>query len=131
MSRNYTANSRYQYYLNTFLFSNASNSDTAKFSTTTAGNDADTTVYGEFMCRGDIPQQVCQDCIQDASNRIVSECPNNKEAIIWYDECLVRYSNRSFFSTLQEQPTATSFSYLGRYSRIRKKSWNSNLGGID
>ncbi|KAF7840679.1 cysteine-rich receptor-like protein kinase 10 [Senna tora] len=56
------------------------------------------------MCRGDVPSQICHDCLQIASQRIVAKCPYKKEAIIWYEECMLRYSDRPFFSTLQKDP---------------------------
>lgn len=31
-------------------------------------------------------------------------CTNEKVVVIWYDECTLRYSNRSFFSTVAESP---------------------------
>jgi len=35
-----------------------------------------------------------------ARERIQLECPLKKQAIVWFDECLVRYSNVSFASML-------------------------------
>ncbi|CAL5408459.1 unnamed protein product [Camellia sinensis] len=68
----------------------------------TQGDDPDN-VYGLFLCRGDVPACVCQNCIEMASNEIVKDCPFKKAAIIWYDECLIRYSYRSFFSKVDSQ----------------------------
>ncbi|XP_028776275.1 cysteine-rich receptor-like protein kinase 10 [Neltuma alba] len=108
-NKNFTSNSPYQFNLNTLLISFYSmatrTNTTPEFYNTSVGstsmNDA---VYGEYMCRGDVPSQVCRDCVQDATNRIASMCPYNKEAIIWYEQCFLRYSDCSFFSTLQQQP---------------------------
>jgi hypothetical protein len=52
------------------------------------------------MCRGDISLSptLCQLCVQDAIKRISSECPTSKDAIIWYDKCLLRYSYHSLLS---------------------------------
>ncbi|CAJ1952557.1 unnamed protein product [Sphenostylis stenocarpa] len=56
------------------------------------------------MCRGDVPFQLCQQCVQDATQRLSTECSLANQAVIWYDECTVRYSNRSFFSTFDTRP---------------------------
>ncbi|XP_028760900.1 cysteine-rich repeat secretory protein 1-like [Neltuma alba] len=108
-NKNFTSNSPYQYNLNTLLISFYSMADgtntTPEFNTTSfGGTNTNDAVYGAYMCRGDVPTQICRDCVQDATNRIASECPCEKEAIIWYFECFLRYSDRSFFSTLQQQP---------------------------
>ncbi|TXG47114.1 hypothetical protein EZV62_026408 [Acer yangbiense] len=34
-----------------------------------------------------------------------SQCKGTKTAIIWFEECLVRYNNRSFASTMELQPS--------------------------
>ncbi|KAI4298628.1 hypothetical protein L6164_032163 [Bauhinia variegata] len=66
------------------------------------------TVYGLFMCRGDVPPDLCRECVVNATQRLENTsslvCPFGKGAIIWYDECFVRYSNRNFFSTVDTRP---------------------------
>ncbi|KAF8029027.1 hypothetical protein BT93_E1642 [Corymbia citriodora subsp. variegata] len=73
------------------------------FYNTTEGEDPDK-VYGLFLCRGDVAANLCQSCIREASSTLIERCPGQKEATIWYDECLVRYSNRSFFSIMETTP---------------------------
>ncbi|KAF8029065.1 hypothetical protein BT93_E1668 [Corymbia citriodora subsp. variegata] len=73
------------------------------FYNTTEGEDPDK-VYGLFLCRGDVATNLCQSCISSATETIIERCPGQMEAIIWYDECLVRYSNRSFFSIMETIP---------------------------
>ncbi|KAK9928002.1 hypothetical protein M0R45_025160 [Rubus argutus] len=75
--------------LNT-LYSNADH--TNSYNATVGQNTADT-VYGFFLCRGDLARDVCKDCVATANLVLVHMCPTNKEAAIWYDECMLRYSN--------------------------------------
>ncbi|KAL2993338.1 hypothetical protein AAZX31_10G104800 [Glycine max] len=56
------------------------------------------------MCRGDVSNHTCQECIKTATQQITVRCLNSKEALIWYHECMVRYSNRCFFSAVEEWP---------------------------
>ncbi|KAK3211278.1 hypothetical protein Dsin_015984 [Dipteronia sinensis] len=63
-------------------------------------------VYGIYLCRFDITGETCQNGIADGTDRLVKECKSNETAIIWFDECMVRYSDRSFFSTLETEPVA-------------------------
>ncbi|XP_028776276.1 cysteine-rich receptor-like protein kinase 10 [Neltuma alba] len=131
INKNFTSNSPYQFNLNTLLASlyttatgAGSKANPEFFNTTVGSPNTNETVYGEYMCRGDVPSQVCRDCVQDAASRIVSECPHNKEAIIWYDQCFLRYSHRSFFSTLYQQPTVNGMESENR-SRMgsENRSW--------
>ncbi|KAH7686144.1 Non-specific serine/threonine protein kinase protein [Dioscorea alata] len=59
-------------------------------------------VYGLALCRGDLQNKKddCQSCLKNASESIVEECLNNAQAIEWYEKCLVRYSNQSFFGVV-------------------------------
>ncbi|XP_028788526.1 cysteine-rich repeat secretory protein 1-like [Neltuma alba] len=107
INKNFTSDSSYPSNLNSLfgiLYDKATGGETPEFFNTSYED----VVYGEFMCRGDVPIQVCRDCVQDAINRIASECPYNKEAVIWYDQCSLRYSDRSFFSTLDQLPRVSS-----------------------
>ncbi|XP_019420594.1 PREDICTED: cysteine-rich receptor-like protein kinase 8 [Lupinus angustifolius] len=53
-------------------------------------------VNGLFLCRGDINTTLCQHCVNNSSTQITKHCPNQTEAVIWYDECLLRYTNKYF-----------------------------------
>ncbi|KAM7263857.1 hypothetical protein ACFE04_001540 [Oxalis oulophora] len=57
-------------------------------------------VYGLFLCRGDIPSHLCQICIENATQTLQQNCITYKIAIVWYDMCMLRYSNESFFGEL-------------------------------
>ncbi|WJX21083.1 hypothetical protein P8452_10556 [Trifolium repens] len=53
---------------------------------------------GLFLCRADVTPTICQNCVTAAANNITKFCNNETESIIWYDECLLRYSNTSFLN---------------------------------
>ncbi|KAJ4729984.1 Cysteine-rich repeat secretory protein [Melia azedarach] len=56
--------------------------------------------YGLALCRGDVSVSDCKTCVVDASVEIQKSCPNNKAAIIWYDNCLLKYSDKDFFGQI-------------------------------
>ena len=104
----FTPNSTYQSNLNRLLSSLSSNSThESGFYNTTVGQTPETTVYGLFFCRGDLTPDECRDCVSTATKDIVQEqyCPVEKVAVIRYGECVLRYSNESFFSTMGEDLT--------------------------
>ncbi|KAL3522071.1 hypothetical protein ACH5RR_014905 [Cinchona calisaya] len=80
------------------LSSNASQATTNGFNNFTAGNDPSNRVYGLFMCRGDVNTDACAECVANASREIVQLCQDQRIAIIWYDNCLLRYSSESMFT---------------------------------
>ncbi|KAG4394959.1 hypothetical protein GLYMA_20G137400v4 [Glycine max] len=99
------------------LLSSLSSNVTTKtgFSKTTVdGKNPSDTVSGLFMCRGNLSTILCQQCVLNATQRISSECPSSKEAIIWYNHCLLRYSNNpsSLISTVDTTPTYQNFSIV-------------------
>lgn len=102
---NYTSGSAFQNNLNRLLIRSLYNDGGDYiFSNATQGTYPDQ-VYGLFLCRADVARKTCQDCIDMASEMIVDECPFRKEAIIWYDECLIRYSDTSFLTTMRTSPS--------------------------
>ncbi|KAM7490227.1 hypothetical protein LguiA_033148 [Lonicera macranthoides] len=102
----YTYNSTYQTNLNLLLSSLSSNSTNngTVFSTFTAGQIPPDVAYGLFLCRGDIDAPTCRDCVATATREITARCPNQKSAVVWYHECMLRYNNSSFFSTVADDP---------------------------
>ncbi|XP_074270059.1 antimicrobial ginkbilobin-2-like protein [Silene latifolia] len=98
-------NTKYQTNLNTlfhYLTSNATNR--YGYHAATAGVGTNNVVYGHFLCRGDQSKSSCQDCVNTATTDLPDTyCPNRKVGIIWYDECMVRYSNESFFGIFDHE----------------------------
>ena len=60
-------------------------------------------VKGLALCRGDVSNADCRACITEASSEIRKLCPDNKAAIVWYDHCLLKYSNMDFFGHVDNQ----------------------------
>ncbi|KAL3522086.1 hypothetical protein ACH5RR_014920 [Cinchona calisaya] len=100
-----SGDSIYRTNLNLLLstLSSSSNTSLNGFNNFTAGGrDPSNTVYGLFMCRGDVNTDVCAQCVATAGSEIINRCPDQKIAIILYDECLLRYSNQSIFSRVDQ-----------------------------
>ena len=101
----FSANSIYQSNLKSLLSSLDSNATrNIEFFNTTTGQNTSDPVYGLFNCCGDVTPQLCRDCVNAAVKVLTSKCSREKVALTYYDECIVRYSNRSFFSTVDEKP---------------------------
>ena len=102
---NFTANSTYQSNLNHLLSSLSSNaSREGGFYNTTVGQNSPNKIYGLFLCRGDVTTDVCKDCVATAAKVVVQQyCPTGIKAVVWYNECMLRYSNESFFSILSDR----------------------------
>nr|XP_023914746.1 LOW QUALITY PROTEIN: cysteine-rich receptor-like protein kinase 10 [Quercus suber] len=107
----FTPNSTYQSNLNRLFSSLTSNSTRESgFYNTTVGQTPETTVYGLFFCRGDLTPDECRVCVSTATKEIVEQyCPVEKVAVIWYSECVLRYSNKSFFSTMFQTPSVSMY----------------------
>ncbi|KAL7242677.1 hypothetical protein ACSBR1_015125 [Camellia fascicularis] len=101
---NYTSNSTYQRNLNTLLSSLSSNTDKYGFYSSSVGQNPDR-ANAIVLCRGDVELQACRSCINDSITKLPQVCPNYKEAISWYDNCMLRYSNASISGTMTDSPT--------------------------
>ncbi|XP_052885627.1 cysteine-rich receptor-like protein kinase 25 isoform X3 [Gossypium arboreum] len=101
----FSPNSTYETNLNRLLISLTSNATAGSFfhNATTGKHNSDI-VYGLFLCRGDVSTKGCQDCVSTATKDVIQRCPVEKTAVIWYDNCLIHYSNQSIFSTLEVVP---------------------------
>ncbi|XP_027364747.1 cysteine-rich receptor-like protein kinase 25 [Abrus precatorius] len=92
----YQPNTTFQSNLNTLLSSLISNSSLQSnngFYTTIIGQNTPDVVNGLFLCRGDVNATLCHGCVATATIDITRLCPDDKESIIWYDLCMLRYSD--------------------------------------
>ncbi|WOG85276.1 hypothetical protein DCAR_0104464 [Daucus carota subsp. sativus] len=105
-SVNYTSNSLYKRNLDTAQANLISAADTnsSGFYTTSVGNGLDQ-VNALVYCRDDVQPDICRSCVKDSMNELRELCPSTKEADIWYDECVLRYSNASIFNNVETWPT--------------------------
>lgn len=95
----YTDNSRFHKNLGDLLISLPSNASVSKYYNTSTGNDPDR-VYGLYMCFDYVANEMCRRCINTAQSDMLTLCPHSKEAVVWEDSCLLRYSNENFFGRL-------------------------------
>uniref|UniRef100_A0A3N7ERA2 Cysteine-rich receptor-like protein kinase 10 n=1 Tax=Populus trichocarpa TaxID=3694 RepID=A0A3N7ERA2_POPTR len=123
-------NSTYRVNLNLLLSSLASNAtrnNTNGFYNTSFGQNTDQ-VYGLFICRGDLSNTVCRNCVTFATEDIVHRCPIGIASIVYYDECILRYSNVNIFSKVDQSPSF-SFSLLNTQNITTEPQRFNNLVG--
>ncbi|XP_076910132.1 cysteine-rich receptor-like protein kinase 10 [Bidens hawaiensis] len=93
-SLNYTVNSTYQ----TNLYATLSTLPTANsglgFFNFSIG-EGNNTVHSIALCRGDVGIEACGSCLSDSIVNLQKLCPNQKEAVISYEICLLQYSNNA------------------------------------
>ncbi|OIW05330.1 hypothetical protein TanjilG_28795 [Lupinus angustifolius] len=90
--------------LNVLLSSLLSNATEGSSSYTTAmGMGTSNALNGLYLCRGDVSSATCAECVAAAVTNITKLCPNKKESIIWFDECMLHYTN-TYFNPLSIEP---------------------------
>ncbi|MQM12756.1 hypothetical protein Taro_045675 [Colocasia esculenta] len=94
---NYAANSTFESNLKTLLSSIAADGSASGFFNGTAGDFPDR-VYGLVLCRGDVSAGDCRSCLDTAAQEVLQICPSRRSAVVWYDYCMIRYSDQRFFS---------------------------------
>ncbi|EOY28559.1 Cysteine-rich RLK 29, putative [Theobroma cacao] len=104
-SGNFTRNSTYEANLNRQLSSFSSNTanDYGFYNMSSGQGSERANVIA--LCRGDVNSGDCLHCINNATPELRNRCPNQKEAIIWYDFCMLRYTNRSIFGIMETEPS--------------------------
>jgi hypothetical protein len=100
-SGNYTSNSTYQanlMVLSTTLPKKAASNATL-FATDTVGV-APNIVFALTLCRGDITDaSACEACVATAFQDALQFCLYNKDVAMYYDPCMVRFSDKNFLAT--------------------------------
>ncbi|KAL9456251.1 hypothetical protein AB3S75_005468 [Citrus x aurantiifolia] len=101
---NFTKKSKYKANLDRVLSTISSNPKiNCGFYTASYGRNNDQ-VNAMALCRGDVNPNSCRSCIKTSAVELRKHCPNQKEAVIWYDYCMLRYSNRYFFGNMEFGP---------------------------
>ncbi|KAG2689528.1 hypothetical protein I3760_09G142700 [Carya illinoinensis] len=54
----------------------------------------------------DVNTDTCRSCLHNATSLLPLRCHNQKEAIGWFDYCMLRYSNRSIFGIMETDPSS-------------------------
>ncbi|KAE8709103.1 cysteine-rich receptor-like protein kinase 29-like [Hibiscus syriacus] len=76
----------------------------ARASENTFYNGSFNGVYSLFLCRGDVTRDVCRTCMNNITQLIQRNCPNDRRAIMWFELCMVRYSDINFFGQATLEP---------------------------
>ncbi|GKV19231.1 hypothetical protein SLEP1_g29519 [Rubroshorea leprosula] len=99
LGANFSSASFYQSNLQSLMGSLFSKSSLNSFYT-----DSLNETYGLFLCRGDVNSTTCQTCVKTATQSLPQRCPSSKEAVIWFDECLLHYSDTNFSGIVATSP---------------------------
>ncbi|KAL4585478.1 hypothetical protein LXL04_010099 [Taraxacum kok-saghyz] len=89
---NYTKNSTYQRNLETSLSALPNTNSGFGFYNFSTGNGNDR-VNSMALCRGDVDSNSCRSCLSDSIVKLPQICPVQREAIGYYDNCLLQYSD--------------------------------------
>ncbi|KAK3431954.1 hypothetical protein EUGRSUZ_E04165 [Eucalyptus grandis] len=114
-STNFTADSAYQTTL-TNLLSSISTTDSLSltygfFNASSAVSGTSQTLYVIDSCRGDLTAKNCRTCLEASASDIRRLCPLQKEAFLYSENCIVRYSNASIFSTVETEPNYIMYNH--------------------
>ncbi|XP_057463252.1 cysteine-rich receptor-like protein kinase 44 isoform X3 [Actinidia eriantha] len=100
---NFTSSSVYQTNLNTLLSTLSNKTDKYGFHNASYGENPNR-AHAIVLCRGDLDLDTCHSCINNATSKLPQVCPNSKQAIGWYDYCMLRYSNASMEGIMAGDP---------------------------
>ncbi|CAD6213961.1 unnamed protein product [Miscanthus lutarioriparius] len=105
---NYLCNNGSSYALNSTYRSNVvallgslsanASSSAVGFATATLGHAPDQT-WGLALCRGDVNGSGCASCLALAPDIVFGDCRGVRDVSIYYDRCLLRYSDTDFLAS--------------------------------
>ncbi|KAK2631779.1 hypothetical protein EUGRSUZ_L02458 [Eucalyptus grandis] len=105
---NFSADSTYQTTLATLLSSISTTNSLSLtygfFNASSAVSGPSQTLYVIGSCHGDLTAESCRTCLDDSASDIRRLCPLQKEAVLYSENCSVRYSNTSIFRIVKTDP---------------------------
>ncbi|ERN12043.1 cysteine-rich repeat secretory protein 38-like [Amborella trichopoda] len=72
-------------------------------------------------------RQDCKACVENATIEISHLCPGKEEAIVWFDNCLLRYSDKDFIGEVDE---SNKFYMWNIYNISQRQVFNRHLGEL-
>ncbi|KAL4310384.1 hypothetical protein GQ457_01G051960 [Hibiscus cannabinus] len=108
-SGNFTRNSTYETSLNNLLSSFSLNASHENGFYNFSSGQGSSTANAIALCRGDVNAADCFRCINNANAELRNRCPNQREAIIWYDTCMFRYAARSILGLEENREGSPSY----------------------
>ncbi|KAJ0735836.1 putative Gnk2-like domain-containing protein [Helianthus annuus] len=108
---NYSVDSAYQRNLDATLSALPTTNNGFGFYNRSTGLGSDR-VNSVALCRGDVNPDVCLSCVNDSIENLPQVCPNQKEAILYLDYCLLRYSNEGILGNTQKEFNMSLFNAL-------------------
>uniref|UniRef100_A0A452Z7B7 Cysteine-rich receptor-like protein kinase 25 n=1 Tax=Aegilops tauschii subsp. strangulata TaxID=200361 RepID=A0A452Z7B7_AEGTS len=94
---NYTRGGVFQANLDALLSSLPAATSVASGFAQNATGAASDKAYGLAQCRADVSASDCRTCLDGSVRDAATKCPGQKTSMLIYDNCLLRYSNSSFF----------------------------------
>ncbi|XP_013598071.1 PREDICTED: cysteine-rich receptor-like protein kinase 29 isoform X1 [Brassica oleracea var. oleracea] len=102
---NFTANSSFAGNLNRLVSSLSSlTSKPYGFYNLSSGDSSGEKAYAIGLCRREVKRDDCLRCIQTAARNLTEQCPRSKQAVVWYTQCMFRYSNRTIYGRKETDP---------------------------
>nr|CAB3454535.1 unnamed protein product [Digitaria exilis] len=93
----YTENSTYQSSLNQLFATVPTNASRDLYAIATVGA-APEIVYAVALCRGDTDASTCESCVAAAFPEAQQLCGFDKCVTVFYDDCILRYSNKDILA---------------------------------
>uniref|UniRef100_J3M8E8 Uncharacterized protein n=2 Tax=Oryza brachyantha TaxID=4533 RepID=J3M8E8_ORYBR len=102
---NYSRGGAFEASLDALLASLPAAASSSGFAENVTGASPEGRAYGLAQCRADVVgQPACRACLDDSARDIAKTCPGQKSAVIFYDACILRHSNESFFAASDDRP---------------------------
>ncbi|KAJ4912807.1 Cysteine-rich receptor-like protein kinase 29 [Raphanus sativus] len=104
---NFTANSSFAGNLNRLVssLSSLTSKPYGFYNLSSGDSSSGEKAYAIGLCRREVRRDDCLSCIQTAARNLTEQCPRSKQAVVWYTQCMFRYSNRTIYGRKETDPT--------------------------
>ncbi|KAL0873667.1 hypothetical protein Bca101_023372 [Brassica carinata] len=104
---NFTANSSFAGNLNRLVssLSSLTSKPYGFYNLSSGDSSSGEKAHAIGLCRREVRRDDCLSCIQTAARNLTEQCPRSKQAVVWYTQCMFRYSNRTIYGRKETDPT--------------------------